>query len=317
MHNAAVYLLSSRKKLLPICLKKLFENWNYKYQYPVFVYFFKNTYNKNFINNIRNKISNKIEFIEIDYEFPKNISANELFFNRKYNRYVKEQFPKKRQGYLHMEHFVTNITSFGKIGCVSKELEKYDYLMRIDDDSNFYSKINFDLFNSMNNSVFSTGYTWNNFSWRQECTRENLWNFYKEYLNEKKILPKNKILLQAIQNNDEMQMHKLKWSAGNLNIYNMKFFKNDTNWLHYLDKLNKFAGDYKYRWGDIETIGLFYYTFFEEPIYDYDLINKKLYLNKFNNELSSTAPSTNFSLNVHNFFLLRYFYKLKRIFNNK
>ena len=36
-----------------------------------------------------------------------------------------------------MERFVTNITSFGQIGCLGQDLEKYDYLMRIDDDSNF------------------------------------------------------------------------------------------------------------------------------------------------------------------------------------
>ena len=129
---------------------------------------------------------------------------------------------------------------------------------------------------------------------RQELTREKLWEFYKNYLNVYNIQPKNKILSEAVKNNNELKMHKLKWSAGNLNIYNMKFF-NDPNWSIYLDKLNKFAGDYKYRWGDIETIGLFYYTYFEEPIYDLDLISKKLYLNKFDNELSSTAPSIIFS----------------------
>ena len=69
-------------------------------------------YNKNFINNIRK--FNKIEFIEIDYEFPKNISTNELFFNRKYNRYVKNNF-KKRQGYLHMEHFIIIIPLLVKL----------------------------------------------------------------------------------------------------------------------------------------------------------------------------------------------------------
>lgn len=314
MHNAAIYLLSSRKKLLPLCLRQLFQNWNKKYQYPVYVYYFKKTYDKKYVNKIKKNISNKIEFIEIDYKYPDNISENELFYNRKYNKYVKEQFPKKREGYLHMEHFVTNITSFGKIGCISNHLKKYDYLMRIDDDSNFCAKINFDLFDTMKNNVFATGYTWNNFSWRQELTREKLWEFYKNYLNIYNIQPKNKILSEAVKNNNELKMHKLKWSAGNLNIYNMKFFKNDSNWSIYLDKLNKFAGDYKYRWGDIETIGLFYYTYFEEPIYDLDLISKKLYLNKFDNELSSTAPSTKFSLNVHNFFLLRYFYKLRKIF---
>ena len=39
---------------------------------------------------------------------------------------------------------MTNITSFGKLGCPVNELKNYDYLMRIDDDSNFKKEINFD-----------------------------------------------------------------------------------------------------------------------------------------------------------------------------
>ena len=100
-----------------------------------------------------------------------------------------------------MEHFVTNITSFGKIGCISNHLKKYDYLMRIDDDSNFCAKINFDLFD-MKNNVFATGYTWNNFSWRQELTREKLWEFYKNYLNIYNIQPKTKFYQEAVKNNN-------------------------------------------------------------------------------------------------------------------
>ena len=88
MHNAAIYLLSSRKKLLPLCLKQLFQNWNKKYQYPVYVYYFKKTYDKKYVNKIKKNISNKIEFIEIDYKYPDNISENELFYNRKYKNSI-------------------------------------------------------------------------------------------------------------------------------------------------------------------------------------------------------------------------------------
>ena len=52
--NAAIYLLSSRKKLLKKCLFNLYKNWNEKYDYPVHVHFFKKTYSNDFIKDIQN-----------------------------------------------------------------------------------------------------------------------------------------------------------------------------------------------------------------------------------------------------------------------
>ena len=144
--------------------------------------------------------------------------------------------------------------------------------IKIDDDSNFKKNIHFDFFDIMKNYNFATGYTWNNVTWIKISTRENLWNFYKKYLKKNNVFPINKILNEAYINDQESNMHYLQWSAGNLNIYNMIYFKNSSNWKEYLIELNEYAGDYKYRWGDIETIGLFAYTYFQKPIYDFKLI---------------------------------------------
>ena len=65
-----------------------------------------------------------------------------------------------------MEHFVVNITHFGLRGCLVKELEKFDKLLRIDDDSFFKSEINFDLFDYVENNPFATGYTWSKYDYR-------------------------------------------------------------------------------------------------------------------------------------------------------
>ena len=126
-----------------------------------------------------------------------------------------------------MLHFVSNITSFGKKGCLVKELKQFDKLMRIDDESYFKSKIKFDLFDILDNYPFATGYTWSKQSYRELDTRENLWKFYKQYISDKKITPKSKILEKAIKENDEKLMHSLKWSAGNLNLYSMDIIKNN------------------------------------------------------------------------------------------
>ena len=136
-HNAAIYLLSSRILLLEKSLKNLFVNWNYKYDYPVHVHYFNNIYSKKFIKKINDKISKNIFFHQINYELPINLKEEDLFYNKTEIPYVKKSFPKKRLGYLHGERFWLNLTSYGKVGCLVKEMSKYDYLMRIDDDSNF------------------------------------------------------------------------------------------------------------------------------------------------------------------------------------
>ncbi len=45
-----------------------------------------------------------------------------------------------------MEYFSSMLHNFGEKGCPIKELEQYDYLMRIDDDSWFKEPIDFDFF---------------------------------------------------------------------------------------------------------------------------------------------------------------------------
>lgn len=307
--------------LLEKCLYYLFKNFNQKFDYPVYVHYFNNIYSQKFIKNINKNISNKIFFHQIGYKIPSNISENELFYNRKEIPYVKKSFPKKRVGFLHGERFFTNITSFGKIGCLVKELEKFDYLMRIDDNSYFCKKINYDLFAVLKKFPIATAYTWNHYTDRVRDTRIELWNFYKRYIAKYKYVPKNLQLKKALINNDEMQMHKLQWTAGNCNLYNMKKFK-QSSWYQYQSELNKFAGDFKYRWGDIETIGLFAYTHFGFPPYDLGLKKKSFYNNKFPSFLSSYAPGVNENFNVHNSFLLRVFHHIKiflkkHIFNYK
>ena len=44
-NNAAIYLISSRTKLLELCLNNLFKNWNNKYNYPVYIHYFNDTDN--------------------------------------------------------------------------------------------------------------------------------------------------------------------------------------------------------------------------------------------------------------------------------
>lgn len=310
-HNAAIYLLSSRVLLLEKCLINLYKNWNFKYDYPVYIHYFNNIYNEKFKKKIKDNISKKIFFYQIDYSVPDHIDEKDLFYNRTYLQYVKKSFPKSRLGFLHGERFWTNITSFGKKGCLVKELSDYDYLMRIDDDSNFKKKIDFDLFDGLKNHNVCSGYLYNDINSRILDTRQELWSFYKNYIKKFNYQPVNTELRKALENDDEMMMHKLFWTSGNCNLYNMNKFKNNFKWDEYLNELNRFGGDYKYRWGDIETIGLFIYTHFEKGPLDLKIKEHGFYDNKFPTFLSSYAPGTDNKLNVHNSFFLRTFWNIK------
>lgn len=315
-HNAAIYLLSSRTLLLEKCLNNLFKNWNYKYNYPVYVHYFDEIYSKKHIKQINNNISKNIFFHRIEYKVPEHIDEKDLFYNKRHLPYVRKSFPKNRLGFLHGERFWTNLTSYGEYGCIVKELKQYDFLMRIDDDSNFKGKINFDLFDILKTNPIATAYMYNRYTYRVRDTRIGLWEFYKNYLRKYNYSPKNKLLKKAIDKDDESIMHSLYWTAGNCNLYNIPEFKKKP-WEEYQQELNKFGGHYKHRWGDLETIGLFCYTHFENDPHNFDLKNKGLYDDKFPTFLSSYAPGVGKNLNVHNFFILRWISIIKFFLKKK
>lgn len=291
-HNAAIYLLSSRKNDLYRCLEYLHKNWNYNHGYPIYVNHFDDIYDEEFIDNIRTNISKDIHFEQILYEIPKHIPESELFYNRKYLQYVRKSFPPTRIGYLHMEHYVCNIHNYGKKGCLSKELNKFDYLMRIDDDSWFKSPIEEDMFDYVQDMPIATAFTWNHCGQGHLDTRENLWNFYLSYLQKNNISAediKDPRLKEAVTSADEMKMHVLPWTCGNLNIYNMKMLI-EAGLDDWILEVNKFGGTYKHRWGDLEVLGLFAYTNFKKSVYNLKLREAGLYEPKLPS--SGYAPST-------------------------
>ena len=238
------------------------------------------------------------------------MNKKDLFYNKKSLRYVRESFPESRLDYLHMCKFASNLTSFGKVGCINQNLKKYDHLMKIDDDSGFIKKINFDLFDVLNKYPSASGYTWNTFEYSHKETRIGLWEFYKDYLKQFGYSPKNNLLKDAVLRNDENLMHKINWSSGNLNLFNINKISQEP-WEEYQQYVNESNGIYKNRWGDIEITTLFLYTHFEEPIFNFDLRNKGLYTNKIESTFSVRAPSSNMKKSMHNFLPLTIYHFFK------
>jgi len=280
-HNAAVYCLSSRTHLLKECLGLFYENWNHKYDYPVYIHHFDQIYPQEFVDDIKNSISKNIFFHQIDYGVPSHISEKDLFYNRRYLRYVRKTFPISRIGYLHMEYFVSNLHKFGEKGCVVKELEKYDYIMRIDDDSWFKQRVEYDFFDYAVDTPIASGYSWCHENWRHEDTTESLWPFYLNYLKLNNIDVKdikNEVLRNAALSQAEQVTfpQTVRITCGNLNIYNVRMLK-DAGFSDWMNAVNEYGGNYKHRWGDIEILALFTGTMFEKPVHDLDLIKQGVY----------------------------------------
>ena len=302
--NAAVFMLSGRKKILPITLDLFYKNWNNYYEYPLFIYTLNKVYSKNEINFLQKKYKG-LKFIQVKPKIPSNIQTKDLFFNRSYNTYVQKKFDIRRLGYLHMIYFKSNMSFFGEWGCTRKHLAKYDYLMIIDDDSWFKKKINFNLFEKLKKYPMATAYS-------EICddkslirTRENLLFFLKGFVKKYKITVKNKVLKKILASNDEQNLTKITYSMGNLDLFSMKIFKSKL-YQKYIKEVNKFGGQYKYRWGDIEITNLFLYLYYEKPIYDY-----KLYPKIYEHTYPGSKPvyfyngKNNFLLKIFNLFINR------------
>ena len=189
--NAAIYLLSSRRDFLFTCLKSFHDNWNNQFQYPVFVHYFDDIYDDELFRDEFKQISHKISFHKIEYRIPDHIKEKDLFYNRSYLEYVSSgRFTKERLGYLHMQEFCTSLHKFGNINGPIKELERFDYLCRIDDDLYFKKRLKYDIFETAKDVPITSGSKWNvkkreikkNKNHGNIETRENLFNFVKDYI---------------------------------------------------------------------------------------------------------------------------------------
>jgi hypothetical protein len=266
--NAAIIVLVGRPKLFKKTIDLFYRNWNSAYQYPIYVHTLGEKFSEDDKNFFIRKYQN-IYFENLNPKIPKNIREKDIFYNRLYNSYVYQSFGPQRLGYLHAIYFGTNISSFGKNGCISKKLEKYDYIMRIDDDGWFRKKIKFDLFRKFKNYPMATGKLSIDKSHAIQLVREKLFFFLKKYIKKNNILVVNKKLKWILKSGNEKNLSLIHYSLGNFDLYNMKVFKSK-KFKNFLNSLNNFGGIYKYRWGDYEIINLFLYMFYEKPIMNFN-----------------------------------------------
>ena len=270
----AIVMLVARVNIIFNTLSYFYKNWNDKYKYPIYIHTFGKLIDSQLRKKINKEISNDIFFVEINPKIPKYIKDSDLYYNKRHIKYVRESFSKKRLGFLHMCNFLTNINSYGKTGCLSKQLDKYDNLMFFDDDIYLKKKISFDLFDYLKYYPAVTGFA-DKLPKNQSSkdVTENLWNFYRNLVLKKKIKPKNKILRNSLKYEKDDILYKLKWSHGSFELFNMRKLKKK-NLTNYLKEFNNYGGAYRHRWNNGYVLDLFLRTFFDKPIYNLNLLKK-------------------------------------------
>lgn len=259
--RSVIYMLGARD-LTPTLSS--FENFFPKFtDFQVLVYHYGQPYSAWRIKQMEQRWPN-LSFIELHPEIPKVIDTKDLFWNRS-TPYAR-RFGKSRLGYLHMCHLLSNPQDL-------PGLADFDYALQIDDDVALLAPLELDVFSlvRMSSGFFATSATSGSVSARKRDTREHLFEFVQAFVAERRISVMNKDLRHALRSNDEELFHSLVWSSCNFNIYRMAEFRT-ARWLEWAEAVNAEGGQYKYRWGDIEIIGIYGYLYFEEPLVDLRMV---------------------------------------------
>lgn len=273
-YNACINILSSRTRCIKLCIKSLWDNYNYRYDYPVYVYYFDDIYDsEEFREEIRESTSQNVHFISIPYETPAHIPQEELFYNRKDLWYARTQFPISRKGYLHMCHFMSNF-----YGYPNTEFQKYDYVLSIDDESLFKKEVPYDFFEVLDNRPEMVGaikvvdqHVKIPHQGTKD-TRHNLWKFIQKYIKHYDLNPQSKFIQDLLKDpNSDENFHF--FPCADSYVFKMEIFESK-EWKQWMNAVNKYGGIYKYRWGDNVLNSLFVLLHCDYDIYDFKTVDE-------------------------------------------
>lgn len=272
--NACISIISSRKNCIGPCTKSIWENFNHKYNYPVYVYYFDDIYDsEEFRNNILEDCPQNVIFSSIPYETPSFLKEKDMFYNRKYLWYVRNSFTSARKGYLHMCHFMSNY-----YGYPNTDFEKYDYVMSVDDESQFIKPMPYNPFEVISKRPEDMGALkivdqtkkrphQGNFD-----TRENLWKFIQGYIRHYNITPKSDFIKNLLEDKESDKNFHL-YPIADSYVVKLNMFEGE-DWKRWINAVNHSGGIYKYRWGDNDINSLFYLIHYDHPIYDFKTVDE-------------------------------------------
>ena len=274
-YNACINILSSRDRCLPLCVRSLWDNWNYRYDYPVYVHYFDDIYDDPKLRkDILAYTKSDVRFISIPYETPKWIPEDQLFYNRQDLWYVNTgRFGKHRKGYLHMTNFYNNTYGYPNI-----ELHNYDYYLQVDDESHFLKEVPYNFFEVLDGRPELAGAIkvthakdkrphQGNF----DC-RVGMWDHIKNYIEKYNITPGSKFIRDLLEDPDaETNFHEK--STADSYIFKTELFRTP-EWQQWNKALNESGGCYTGRWGDDELNYLFFLIHHDYPVYDFKTVDE-------------------------------------------
>jgi len=291
--NACINILSSRTQCLPLCLESLWDKWNYRYNYPVYVHYFDDIYDdENLRKSIILKSKSDIRFISVPYKTPSHVEESEMFYNRKELWYVNTgQFSISRKGYLHMCHFYNNLYKYP-----NTELHKYDFMLSIDDESMFLKEVPYNFFEVLNNQPNKSGaikLTDPKFKPPKQGaldTRVGMVEFVKNYITNNNIQPKCEFI-STLMNCKEPEKHfHQNLIVADSWVFETKIFESK-EWKNWADTVNRSGGIYKYRWGDTELNVLFFLIHYGEMPYDFKTVDEGYHNQGALRHIQDYAPS--------------------------
>ena len=272
--KACITVISSRVNCIKPCLQSLWEKFNHKHNYPVYVFYFDDIYDSPELQReIIGDTGQNILFRSIPYETPSFLKEEELFYNRNDIWYSRTQFPPSRKGYLHMCHFMSNF-----YGYPNTDFEKFDYAMSIDDESMFVKDVPYNFFEIMENRPEDMGALkvvdqrvkkphQGNFD-----TRVNLWKFIQSYIKHYNITPKSRFMQDLLTDpHSDVNFHA--YPVADSYVIKLKMFESQ-EWKQWITAVNKYGGIYKYRWGDNDINSLFYLIHRGDHIYDLKTVDE-------------------------------------------
>jgi hypothetical protein len=273
--NGCINLLSSRNQCLPKCLKSLWDHWNYRYNYPIYVHYFDDIYDsQEYRENIWNTINENIHFRSIPYKTPGFLKEEELFYNRRNIWYVRNSFPRTRKGYLHMSHYFNNFYGYN-----NTEFEKYDYVMSIDDESLFLKEVPYNFFEIMSNKTKMAGaikVTYPHLKPPKQGnydTRVGMWKHVSDYIKKYNIEPQSDFILNLLNDPDAERKFHQQFIFADSYVFKTELFRTPV-WNQWNKALNESGGIYKYRWGDHELNSLFFSIHYGYVVHDFKTVDE-------------------------------------------
>lgn len=227
---AIVYLARSRSKdinELKRSLSLLDMNFNDEFKYPVII--FHEDFDEKLMANIRKSTHSDLNFEKILFETPdflKKEEIPEIIFVDGFEFSI---------GFRHMCRF------FSGLIFQHYALKDYDYLWRLDTDSFLLDKIDYDIFQFMQENNYMYGYI--HILKEHPDAVKGFWNIVKKYIHENNIQPTflNKFIIDGSWDRS--------YYYANFEVSKLDFWRSE-DFLKYFNYIDKSGGTYKYRWGD-------------------------------------------------------------------